>query len=251
VLGGTGEARTLAARWHVRPGIEVISSLAGRVRTPVLPDGAVRVGGFGDVDGLVRYLAGRRIEAVVDATHPFADRITATASAACTRTGLPLVVLRRPGWSPQPGDDWLRVASIDAAAAAVRARPPGAVLLTTGRSGLAAFAPDAVHHYVARTVDPPAGALPARLTSVLDRGPYTVPGELRLLREFAITVLVSKDSGGELTCAKLAAARELGLPVVLVDRSAPPAGVRLVPTVAQADLWLAALADGAHRSTGA
>ena len=235
LLGGTGEARALAAALHPGP-VEVISSLAGRVSNPALPLGAVRVGGFGGVDGLVAYLRDERIDAVVDATHPFAAGMSAHAAEAAERTGVPLLALRRPGWATR--DSWTRVASTDAAAAAVRTHSAGTVFLTTGKRDLGAFAPDATRHYVIRVVDPPEGALPARHTVVLDRGPYSLDGELGLLRRYAVGVLVTKDSGGPLTAAKLDAAEQLDVPVVVVDRPSLPDGVESVDSVDAALAWI-------------
>ena len=228
VLGGTAEARALAAELH-RRGVPFVSSLAGRVSNPALPVGEVRIGGFGGVDGLARYLAQERITHVVDATHPFAATMTAHAARACHE--VPLVVLRRAGWTPRPGDRWARVPSITVAAERAAAAGPGTVFLTTGRRDLGAFAGDDRHEYLIRTVDPPAGPAPPRTTLLLARGPYTVDGERALMREHGVRLLVTKDSGGELTVAKLDAARELGLPVVVVDRPPLPDGVRAVETV--------------------
>ncbi|MEU6156303.1 cobalt-precorrin-6A reductase [Actinosynnema sp. NPDC047251] len=228
VLGGTGEARELARR--AVSGFRVVSSLAGRVASPRLPAGEVRVGGFGGVAGLVAYLRAERVDAVVDATHPFADRITANALAATRAAGVPFLVLRRPGWTERPGDRWTWVGSIAEAAAVVGARR---AFVTTGRDGLDAFTAG-----VARTVDPPAGG--TALEVVLDRGPYTVDGELALMRRYGVEVLVTKDSGGDMTSAKLDAARTLGLPVVLVRRPPAPAA----PTVSGVDAALAWLTTG-------
>ncbi|GAA1339568.1 hypothetical protein GCM10009660_23910 [Catellatospora bangladeshensis] len=228
VLGGTGEARELARR--ALGAARVVSSLAGRVSSPRLPEGEVRVGGFGGVDGLVAYLRAERVDAVVDATHPFADRITANALAATAAAGVPLLVLRRPGWTEREGDRWTWVDSIAEAAAVVGGRR---ALVTTGRQGLGAFA-----RGVARTVDPPEGA--TALEVVLDRGPYTLDGEVALMRRHAVEVLVTKDSGGSMTAAKLDAARLLGLPVVLVRRPPAPAA----PTVATVDAALDWLRTG-------
>ena len=228
MLGGTAEARALAAALAER-GVPFVSSLAGRVSNPALPVGEVRVGGFGGADGLARYLRDDRITHVVDATHPFAATITANAAAACTE--VPLVVLRRLGWTERPGDQWRRVPTIEAAAARVAGAAPGSVFLTTGRRDLAAFADDNTHHYLVRTVDPPAGPTPARMTLLLDRGPYTLEGELALMREQDVHLLVTKDSGGPLTVAKLDAARELELPVIVVDRPPLPSGVNAVASV--------------------
>ena len=231
ILGGTGEARALAAELAARPGVEVTSSLAGRVRDPALPAGAVRIGGFGGVAGLAAYLAAERIDRLVDATHPFAATISAHAASAADATGVPLVVLRRPGWSAQPGDRWTRVPDIVAAATGAAALPPGCIFLTTGRRDLAAFATDEGHDYLVRTVEPPDGATPPRMTLLLGRGPYPLDGEAGLMREHGVTALVTKDSGGVLTSAKLAAARDRGIGVIMVDRPPLPAGVTAVPTV--------------------
>lgn len=220
VLGGTGEARALAAALG---GVRVISSLAGRVADPRLPVGEVRVGGFGGVAGLVAYLRAERVDAVVDATHPFADRITANAVAATAELGLPLLVLRRPGWTQREGDRWTWVGSVAEAARAVAGRR---AFITTGRQELAAFSGG-----VARTVDPPDPPVPG-VEVLLDRGPYTVEGELELLRRHRIEVLVTKDSGGAMTGAKLVAARHLGLPVVLVRRPPLPDAPVVAPVVA-------------------
>ncbi|GGS47791.1 cobalt-precorrin-6A reductase [Actinokineospora fastidiosa] len=233
VLGGTGEARALAAALH--PGHDVITSLAGRVRDPRLPVGQVRIGGFGGPAALAEWLRRESIDAVVDATHPFAERISASAATAAAQAGVPLVLLRRPGWAAGPGDVWHRVGSLDAAALAV-ASLGERVFLTTGRQGLAAFA-DCPQWFLIRCVDPPDPPLPARSEVVLARGPYTVDGETGLMREHRIDVLVTKDSGGPLTAAKLAAARDLGVPVVVVDRPAAP-DVPVVGTVAAALAWL-------------
>lgn len=247
ILGGTREARDLAAVLVGEPDMTVTTSLAGRVRDPALPAGETVIGGFGGVDGLRAFLRARRIDVVVDATHPFAATMSAHAVAACAdvaaaeepagpgspgagRLAVPLLRLARPGWTGRPGDDWHRVR--DVAAAADRARelcPAGrGVFVTTGRRELAPFATDPDRHYVIRAVDPPTGTLPPWHTVLLGRGPYTVEGESRILREHDVRVLVSKDSGGDLTAAKLAAARALGLPVVLVDRprQAGPAAPR-------------------------
>ncbi|WP_245886863.1 cobalt-precorrin-6A reductase [Umezawaea tangerina] len=236
ILGGTGEARRLAAEL---PGL-VVSSLAGRVAEPRLPEGAVRVGGFGGVDGLVEWLRGNGITAVVDATHPFAARITANAVEATARVGIPLLVLRRPGWAPEPGDDWRWVGSLEEAAAGL---PGGRVFLTTGRQDVGVFA-GCPQFFLVRSVDPPEPPLPQRLHVLLDRGPFTVDGEVGLMREYRIDVLVTKDSGGGQTAAKLVAARSLGLPVVVVRRPPAPAA-ETVDSVAAAVAWVRRGSGGA------
>jgi precorrin-6A/cobalt-precorrin-6A reductase len=241
VLGGTGEARRLATAL-VAAGVDVLSSLAGRTADPQLPPGEVRIGGFGGPDGLAAWLAANPVGAVVDATHPFAETMTASAAAAARLAGVPLLRLQRPGWSAQPGDDWRWVDSLEGAAAAVVGFD--CVFLTTGRQGLAAFA-GLTAHCLVRSVDPPEPPLPARTTVVLERGPFSLDDELALLREHDVEVVVTKDSGGSMTAAKLTAARELGLPVVLVRRPPLPPGVPTVATVDEALTWVRAGLDPA------
>lgn len=234
VLGGTGEARELAAALH-GAGVAVVSSLAGRVANPRLPAGEVRLGGFGGPEGLARWLRERRVAAVVDATHPFAQRISESAARACPAAAVPLLRLERSGWSERPGDRWTRVADLGAAAALVPSLGRR-VLLTTGRQGLAAFAPVAGAWFLVRCVDPPDPPLPPRRELLLDRGPYTLSGELSLIDRHGIDLVVTKDSGGRATEAKLDAARALGLPVIVVERPPrPPA--ETVGMVAEALSW--------------
>ncbi|MFG3296959.1 cobalt-precorrin-6A reductase [Streptomyces sp. NPDC048179] len=231
ILGGTAEARELAAALAPRSGVRVTTSLAGRVTRPGALPGEVRVGGFGGAAGLAGWLRERRVDALVDATHPFAETITANAARAAAETGVPAVVLRRPGWRPGPGDRWHPVASL-AAAADLLPRFGPRVLLTTGRLGLSAFAHLTDRHFVVRSVEPPEPPLPPHTEVLLARGPFTVADESALLRENLIDVLVTKDSGGAATAAKLTAARESGLPVVVVRRPPLPDGVTAVPDVA-------------------
>ncbi|WP_424639260.1 cobalt-precorrin-6A reductase [Embleya sp. AB8] len=217
VLGGTAEARVLAARLDGVPGVRVVSSLAGRTSAPVLPVGESRVGGFGGVPGLVAWLRARSVAAVVDATHPFAARISANAVAACAEVGVPLLRLQRPGWTAGPGDRWHPVDSADEAA---RLLPELArrVFLTTGRLETAPYAHLDDLWFLLRSVELPTGALPRACELLLARGPFTVEEEIALLRDRRIEAIVTKDSGGALTAAKLTAARELGLPVVVIRR---------------------------------
>jgi precorrin-6A/cobalt-precorrin-6A reductase len=243
VLGGTGEARRLAVVLVAEPGLRVVSSLAGRVREPALPPGEVRIGGFGGPVALTAWLGERGTAAVVDATHPFAARMSAHAAAACASAGVPLVVLRRPGWTPDPG--WTVVDTLTEAAAEL----PGTgsrVLLTTGRGGLAAFAASDLW-FLVRSIDPPEPPMPHRMHVVLDRGPFTVDGERSLLRTHAIDVLVTKDSGGP--DAKLVAARDLGVPVVMVRRPPVPVGVAVVDSAAHAAQWVRDTVGGCAPST--
>jgi precorrin-6A/cobalt-precorrin-6A reductase len=232
VLGGTGEARELAARLHA-DGLPVVSSLAGRVSRPALPVGEVRVGGFGGPVGLATYLDEARIAAVVDATHPFAARISASAARAAELTGVPLIRLQRPGWREHPdAGRWTWVA--DSAAARVAAATARRPFLTTGRQSLPDFLAWADRDVLARVVDPPDLPLPGRWTVLLARGPYEREAERALMAEHRVDCLLTKDSGGPLTAAKLDAAADLGLPVVVIERPPPPAGVPLVTTVAEA-----------------
>lgn len=233
ILGGTGEARDLAAALH-RDNVAVISSLAGRVARPRLPVGEVRIGGFGGPEKLAEWLRANAIDAVVDATHPFAERISASARAATSAAATPLLRLERPGWSERPGDRWTWVDDLDGAAALIPALGRR-VLLTTGRQGLARFAQTA-GFFLVRCVDPPDPPLPREHELLLDRGPYTLAGELELIDRHALDLVVTKDSGGALTEAKLDAARERGLPVIVVRRP-PRSADAAVATVAEAHAW--------------
>lgn len=236
VLGGTGEARRLAAELAARHEFRVVSSLAGRVQDPRVPRGTVRIGGFGGSRGLAEWLREQAIDVLVDATHPFAERMTTSAVEAARLAGIPLLVLRRPGWRPEPGDDWHWVSSLPAAAEEL-SHLGRRVFLTTGRQDVSAFAGLDDHDFLLRCVDPPEPPLPRSLEVLLDRGPYTVAGELELLRRHRVEVVVTKDSGGEMTVAKLVAARELGLPVVIVRRPPQP-DAPSVDTVEAATTWL-------------
>ncbi|RVW03283.1 cobalt-precorrin-6A reductase [Rhodococcus spongiicola] len=235
VLGGTSEARMLAARLERDSSLEVISSLAGRVREPVLPAGTVRIGGFGGVEGLTQWLRTNDIDAVVDATHPFAARITANASAAASVAGVPMLVLRRAEWVAGPRDHWHQVPDIAAAAEGVPAVGER-VFLTIGRQGVAAFV-ECPGWFLVRAIDPPEVRMPGRSELLLARGPFTVDAEITLMLEHRIDVLVTKNSGGELTSAKLEAARVLGVPVVMVARPPLPPGVPSTADLESAVCW--------------
>ncbi|TDD81554.1 cobalt-precorrin-6A reductase [Actinomadura darangshiensis] len=232
ILGGTAEARALAASLV---DVHVVSSLAGRVSDPRLPVGEVHIGGFGGAEGLAVWLRDHRIDRFVDATHPFAETMSASAARASELAGVPLLALRRPGWSEEDGDDWQRVPSL---AAAVGVLPSGArVFLTTGRRSIPVFAARTDAWFLARSVDPPEPPVPSNVQVLLARGPYTVDGERALIRGHRLEVLVTKDSGGTLTRAKLVAARETGLPVVMVDRPRLPENVRTTDDVEAAAAW--------------
>lgn len=238
ILGGTGEARRLAALLAADSAFGTTSSLAGRVAEPRLPDGRVRIGGFGGAEGLAHWLREERVDAVVDATHPFAAVISAHAAEAAHAVRLPLLVLRRPGWTPVPGDRWHWADSL-ADAAAVLPTLGSRPFLTTGRGDLAVFAAAAPGLFLlARSVDPPESPLPPRTQLLLARGPFTVESERALLRDHRIDVVVTKDSGGGATAPKLTAAREAAIPVLIVRRPPPPPSVPVAVTPAEAVAWL-------------
>lgn len=247
ILGGTTEASALARLLAGEARVAPVLSLAGRTKNPVLPPIPHRIGGFGGADGLARYLTEARVALLVDATHPFASRITPNAAEAARITGVPLLRLERPGWAPGPGDDWRRVRDMPAAAEALGAEPRR-VFLTIGRQDLIPFRDQAAQHdYLVRSVDAPeAGLLPPRARILTARGPFGETEERALLLEHRIDVLVTKNSGG--SEAKLTAARSLGLPVIMVDRPPRPGGDR-VETAAAALDWI--LGHGAGTERGA
>ena len=233
VLGGTSEARTLAGLLH--PKVEVISSLAGRVPDPALPVGQVRIGGFGGADGLRDWLRGADVDAVVDATHPFAATITANAAAVCGELEVPHLLLVRPPWPP---GDAIVVPSDSHAAEVVAQKGFSRVFLTTGRTGTAAFSDAGAWFLIRAVTAPDRQDLPPHHHVLLSRGPYRYEGELQLLREHRIDALVTKNSGGSMTRPKLDAAAALGIPVVMVDRPALPSGIATVDTVDDAVSWV-------------
>lgn len=237
ILGGTAEARDLAQQ-VVADGRRVLSSLAGRVSRPRLPEGETRIGGFGGVAGLRAFVEERRIEAVVDATHPFAATISANAAEACTAAGVPLLRLARPGWAEHPdAASWSWVDSLDEARLVAEERGDRP-FLTTGRQSLPAFTDWRDRSVLVRLVEDPTEPLPPSWTLIRSRGPYTVEGEVRLITTHRADVVVSKDSGGNYTRAKLDAARTCGVPVVIVRRPASPPAVSTVDSVAATLAWL-------------
>jgi precorrin-6A/cobalt-precorrin-6A reductase len=221
LLGGTTEASALAVRLAAR-GDAAVLSYAGRVARPKAQPLPVRVGGFGGVDGLAAYLRAQRVTHVVDATHPFAARMSGNAVAACAAAGVPLVALTRPPWQAEAGDRWTHVADVAAAVAAL-AGPARRVMLALGRMHVDAFLGQPQHHYLLRFVDAP-GAAPAlpQHDLVVDRGPFTVEGDRRLMTTHRTDLVVCKNAGGSGAQAKLVAARALGLPVMLIDRPVLP-----------------------------
>jgi precorrin-6A/cobalt-precorrin-6A reductase len=218
ILGGTTESSALARNVVGWAELDPILSLAGRTQNPVEPPIPFRVGGFGGVEGLKTYLRDSAIDVVVDATHPFAAQMSAHAVEACRDLNLPLAVFTRAAWRPVPGDRWSPVASMAAAAAAL-GEASRRIFLTVGGLQLAAFAKAPQHHYLVRTIDPPEAiaALPDHRL-ILARGPFDVEDEIALMQGERIDVLVTKNSGGKATAAKLAAARALDIEVVMVER---------------------------------
>ncbi|MFD8890688.1 cobalt-precorrin-6A reductase [Streptomyces sp. NPDC059566] len=239
ILGGTTEARQLAEALASDPSVHVTTSLAGRVASPALPPGDTRIGGFGGIAGLAAWIVAHDVTRVVDATHPFAEQMSFHASEAEALTGVPLLALRRPGWTPQPADDWTFVDSLADAAALL----PGfgnRAFLTTGRMGLHTFAHLTDTWFLVRSVDPPAAPVPPRLEVLLARGPFTLEDERELLARHRIDVLLTKDSGGSATAPKLTAAREADIPVLVVRRPPVPQGVPEADSVDAVLDWLGA-----------
>jgi precorrin-6A/cobalt-precorrin-6A reductase len=232
LLGGTAEARALAELLH--PKVDIISSLAGRVPDPALPVGPVRIGGFGGIDGLRDWLVDNDITAVIDATHPFAATITANAAAACGGLDLPHLVLSRPPWDPAGATV---VASDTEAAEIIANKGYSRVFLTTGRSGVAAFSGSDAWFLIRVVTAPDVGALPRNHELLLSRGPYGYDDERELLRSRGIEALVTKNSGGAMTRAKLDAASSLGADVLMIQRPALPDGVAVVSSVQDAVVW--------------
>ena len=240
LLGGTTEASMLAEMLADDPRFTAILSLAGVTRRPVLPRIAHRIGGFGGIDGLSSWMRDQRIEALIDATHPYAVQMSHHAATAAARDDIPCLRVDRPGWTAQAGDRWIRVHDGEAAAQAL-GDTPRRVLLTLGSKGLAPFCRMPMHHYVIRCIDAPdVVLLPPDHRLLLARGPFTLEDEMALLALHRIDILVSKNSGGSATAAKLQAARQCGLPVVMIERTPRAADAPQVATAAEAMDWLSA-----------
>lgn len=222
ILGGTGEARELAGRL-VELGHEVVTSLAGRTSTPQLPAGELRVGKFGGVPGLVGYLKARGFERLVDATHPYAGLMSTNAVAATQQTGVALVRYVRPAWLEPAGAHWTHVPNMAFAAAAL---PSGAsALVTTGHEGLDDILVRDDCDLVVRLLEPPDQPLPRHATLVLGHPPYRLSDEIKLMEREEISHLVTKNSGGVQTSAKLEAAVQLDVAVIMIDRPALPTAI--------------------------
>ena len=235
VLGGTTEASQLASAMAAA-GLDGIFSYAGRTEVPLRQALPVRVGGFGGIPGLVKYLQDETIGRVIDATHPFAAQMSAHAIAACAEAGVPLLALERPPWAETAEDLWIRVPDI---AAAVHALPqdPQRVFLAIGRQNLEEFTASPQHHYLLRLVDAPDHPPLPRCEIIVSRGPFTLQSDLTLLLAHRIQLIVSKNSGGSGAAAKLEAARQLRLPVVMIDRPVVPERCR-AGSVAEVLAWL-------------
>lgn len=235
LLGGTGEGRALAARLQDHLGLDVISSLAGRVPDPALPVGEVRIGGFGGVEGLRDWLRAERIDAVVDATHPFAATITDHAKKACDDLGIAHLLVARPAWDSTGA---IVVKSDSEAAEVVDQQGYSRIFLTTGRTGTAVFARSTAWFLIRVVTEPDPGDLPVNRCVLLSRGPYHYDDETALLAEYRIDALVTKNSGGAMTRAKIDAAADCGVPVIMIARPALPPDVVSVATVAEAAEWV-------------
>jgi precorrin-6A/cobalt-precorrin-6A reductase len=239
VLGGTTEASGLVARLAGRPGLTVTLSLAGRTAAPSPAPVPTRVGGFGGAEGLARWIAAHGVGLVVDATHPFAAVISGNAAVACARSGMPLLALRRPPWRAVAGDRWIEVGTMAEAVAALGAAPRR-VFLTVGRLELPAFAAAPQHAYVARTIEPIGDALSGPdVVAIRARGPFDEAAERALMERHGVEMVVTKNAGGTATAGKIAAARALGLPVVMVARPTKPEGPA-VESVEAALAWIEA-----------
>jgi precorrin-6A/cobalt-precorrin-6A reductase len=247
ILGGTAEARQLAGRLAGRAGLEITLSLAGRTATPAAQPVPVRVGGFGGADGLTKYLVAERIDALIDATHPYASVISASAVAAARRSGVPSIALRRPPWLAVAGDRWVVVSDVGEAVRAI-GQTPRRVFVALGRNELAPFRYAPQHYYLIRSVDPVEPPLPLpHVGYVTGRGPFSEADDHALMTEHRIDVVVAKNSGGTATYGKIAAARALGIDVIMLRRPPPPDAVA-VETIEDVIAWLGhALTSAAAR----
>jgi precorrin-6A/cobalt-precorrin-6A reductase len=236
ILGGTTEARELAASLCSRP-FSTTVSLAGRTAAPAEQAVPVRVGGFGGVEGLAEYLRANRVEFLIDATHPYAETISSNAALAAAQTGTPILGLRRPPWRATDGDFWVDVAGPEGAVRAL-GRVPRRVFLAVGRQELTPFCSAPQHHYFIRSVDPVDPPLDVpHANYILARGPFTEVGDHAVLESNSINAIVAKNSGGDATYGKIAAARTLGIPVFMFKRPPVP-DCPSVATVAEAVDWL-------------
>lgn len=235
ILGGISDASLLAAQ-IAHAGIDAVYSYGGRTRAPADQPLPIRIGGFGGVSGLADYIRREGITHVIDATHPFAAEMSRNALQACAETGTPLLALERAPWSKAPGDNWIEIGDVNAAAAALP-EPAAKVFLAIGRQHIAPFAARPQHAYTLRFVDPPEAPLPFAADVIVSRGPFTLDGELEMMRTRGINWIVARNSGGNGARAKIDAARLLGLPVIMISRPKLPERLR-VESVAEVMQWL-------------
>jgi precorrin-6A/cobalt-precorrin-6A reductase len=237
ILGGTTEGRALGERLARRGGLDVTLSLAGRTASPVAHAVPVRVGGFGGAAGLADYLVTEQVDALIDATHPYATIISASAMAAARQTAVPFMTLRRPPWTALAGDHWLEVNDTRAAVTAIGKKSRG-VFVALGRNDLKPFAGAPQHRYLVRSVDPVEPPLPLpQVAYVTARGPFSEADDRALMTAHEIEVVIAKNSGGSAAYGKIAAARALGIEVIMLRRPAAPAAPA-VETVEDAIAWL-------------
>ena len=247
ILGGTTEARLLGERLAQRRGLDVTLSLAGRTAAPVAHAVPVRIGGFGGAEGLAAYLTAERIDALIDATHPYATVISANAMEAARSSAVPFLVLHRPPWNAVAGDRWTEVDDASAAVGAIGQQSRN-VFVALGRNDIAAFADGPQHNYLFRSVDPVDPPLPLpHVTYITARGPFRQADDRALMTAHQIDVVISKNSGGDAAYGKIAAARALGIEVIMVRRPPPPDEASTVSTIDDAIAWL----DHALTSTAA
>jgi precorrin-6A/cobalt-precorrin-6A reductase len=240
ILAGTGDAAQLASRLAEVPKLTATISFAGRVAAPTLPPGAcVRIGGFGGVEGLIAYLTSENIDALIDATHPFAERMHHNAATACGRLSLPILAFTRPAWEPPDDEPWHEVNDIPTAAA-LAPFLGRRIFLTIGRQELAPFAAHREPWFLIRSIDEPKITLPPNHELLLQRGPFAFEEELAVMREHSIDLLISKNSGGSATFAKIAAARALGIPILMVRRPPRPQ-IPSAETLEETLTWLTSL----------
>jgi precorrin-6A/cobalt-precorrin-6A reductase len=237
ILGGTAEARRLAGQLAKRADLDITLSLAGRTASPAPQPVPVRVGGFGGATGLADYLAKERIDALIDATHPYASVMSANAITAARNTGVPFVALRRPPWVAVAGDRWTEVGNVGEAVRAL-GQSPRRVFVTLGRNEIAPFAAAPQHHYLIRSVDPVDLRLPLpHATYITGRGPFGEADDRALLTGHAIDLVIAKNSGSTATYGKIAAARVLGIAVIMLRRPTVPEAPA-VATIEEAMAWL-------------
>jgi precorrin-6A/cobalt-precorrin-6A reductase len=237
ILGGTAEARQLAGRLAGRADLDITLSLAGRTATPAAQPVPVRIGGFGGAKGLANYLASERIDVLIDATHPYANVISANAAAAARRSGVPMIALRRPPWIAVSGDRWIEVSDVHEAIRAL-GETPRRIFVALGRNELAPFRNAPQHYYLIRSVDPVDPPLPLpHVSYVTGRGPFCETDDHALLTEHRIDVVVAKKSGGTATYGKIAAARALGIDVIMLRRPAA-SDAAAVATIEDVIAWL-------------